>query len=111
MKYLALLTLLSAVAIPSHLEAPLKGIGFSAGDLEDARTEPVVREITAHSGPTRLAVLGIVHVAASPEKIAEDLRRGRGLVKHAALKQSGTFSDPAIAADVASFQAAFDGSW
>jgi hypothetical protein len=103
-KFLALLTLLSAVAVPSHLEAPLKRLGFSSGDLAEARREPVVRELTAYSGPTRLAVLGIVHVAAPPEKIAEDLRRGRGLVKHAALRQSGTFSDPAVPADVASFQ-------
>jgi len=104
MKFMALLTLFAAVAVPSHLEAPLKRLGFSSDDLDEACRGPVVKEIAAQSGPTQLAVVALVHVAASPEEIAEYLRRGRGLVKHAALRQSGTFSDPAVLADVASFQ-------
>jgi len=104
MQLIALLAVLAAVAVPSHLEAPLKKQGFSSDDLELARTQPVVRELAAHSSATELAVGGVVRIAAPPRKIAEDLRRGRGLVKHAALKQSGTFSEPAVLADVAAFR-------
>jgi hypothetical protein len=104
MKLVALLALLAAVAVPAHLEAPLKRQGFSSRDLEQARSEPVVKEIVGHSGPTELAVVGVVRIDAPPRKIAEDLRRGRGLVKHAALKQSGVFSEPAVLEDVAGFR-------
>jgi hypothetical protein len=104
MKLVALLALLATVAVPSYLETPLKRRGFSSDELALARREPVVKELAADSGPTQLAVLGVVHIDAPPKQIAESLRRGRGLVKHEALKQSGTFSDPAVAADVASFR-------
>jgi hypothetical protein len=103
MKVTALL-LLASVAVPTSLDAPLQNVGFSSDEIANATSGPVVREVTANSDPRQLAVAGIVHVDATPGQIAAQLRRGHGLVNHAALQQSGTFSDPAVAADVASFR-------
>jgi hypothetical protein len=103
MKVAALL-LLGSVALPTSLAAPLRNVGFSSEEIAAAADAPVVAEVEASSGPRQLAVAGLVHVDATPDRIADWLRRGHGLVDHSAVQQSGTFSDPAIAADVAGFR-------
>lgn len=100
----AVLLLLASVAVPSSLDAPLGNLGFSSDEIAASANGPVVREVTASSGPRQLAVAGLVHVDAAPREIAARLRESHGLVKHTALKQAGSFSDPPIAADVASFR-------
>jgi len=101
---LAALILLASVAVSASLDAPLQNLGFSSAEIAAAAKGPVVREVTASSGPRQLAVAGIVHIDATPDQIAVQLRKSHGLVKHSALQQSGAFSDPAVAADVASFR-------
>jgi hypothetical protein len=100
----AALFLFTSLAVPSSLGAPLRNLGFSSAEIANATSGPVVREVAANSGPRQLAVAGIVHVDATPGQIAAQLRKTHGLVDHAALQQSGSFSDPAVAADVASFR-------
>jgi hypothetical protein len=100
----AALFLFASLAVPSSLDAPLRNIGLSSDEIANAARGPVVREVAASSGPRQLAVAGIVRVDATPEQIAAELRKGHGLVDHASVQQSGTFSDPAVSADVASFR-------
>jgi hypothetical protein len=106
MRLAALLLVAAAAApgAPAHLEARLQRLlGFSSEDVVGAGKQPVVRELEKESDPRTLSVAGVVWIPASPGRIAERLGRDRGLVKHAALRQSGSFSDPAVPGDLASY--------
>ena len=95
----------ASAAPPARVQIGLQqDLGFSSDDIADAENEPMVREIKEESGPRSLTVAGYVRIAASPSRVAQQIRRDRGLVKHAALKQSGTFGNPAVLSDVASYR-------
>jgi hypothetical protein len=51
----------------------------------------------------QITVAGVVKLAGTPQKIAEDLFRRNSLLEADILKFSGSFSDPAVLADVAKY--------
>jgi hypothetical protein len=92
-------------AAPADLVDLLKrNLGFSDDDIADAHDGPVVRELEGGAGATELFVAGMARIGASPDAIAEELRRSGGLVDREGLKQAGVFHVPPVAADVADFR-------
>jgi hypothetical protein len=51
----------------------------------------------------QITVAGVVKLAGTPQKIAEDFFRRNSLLEADILKSSGSFSDPAVLADVAKY--------
>jgi hypothetical protein len=96
---------LATAGIPAHLDGQLqKSLGFSPSEIRACRKSPAVIEITHEAGPRELSVAGIVRIDASVAEVAELLRRNRGLVRSADFQQSGTFAEPAVGSDVASYE-------
>jgi hypothetical protein len=56
------------------------------------------------TGAEQISVLGIVKLAKSPQRIADDLFQRDSLLESDILKASGTFSDPAALGDVAGYR-------
>lgn len=94
----------AALALPTHLEKPLREVlGFSESDLSDAARSAVAREVDS-AGGRELIVAGIVQIGATPSQVAAEIRRTRGLIDRKALKQSGAFSQPPRKQDVAAYR-------
>jgi hypothetical protein len=105
---LAALILFASVAVPSvpaHLQSHLgQYLGFSSTDIEASIHEPSVIEVEKEAGPRELSVAGVVRIDAPVDRVAARLRRDRGIQDRADLQQSGTFGDPAVGSDVASYE-------
>lgn len=60
--------------------------------------------IERDTGAEQISVVGVVKIAGSPQRVADDFFRRDSLLEADLLKSAGTFSEPAVLADVAKYQ-------
>jgi hypothetical protein len=88
----ALVEMLASAEVPSSARAEAEAGGAPVWVLE------------RDTGSQQLTVVGVVGVSGAPAKVADDLFGRNALLDADVLQAAGSFSDPAVLADVARYQ-------
>jgi len=100
---ISMLTVLIGQAAPAQLTEFLKtNVGFSDKEVAKIQSEIVLKMLSVGNESQEVAILGVVRVAAPPEKLGTAFRDTTSFFKALGVAGVGSFSDPAVAADVAS---------
>lgn len=86
-----LVEMLARAEVPPNARAEVEAGGASVWVFE------------RDTGAQQITVAGVVKLAGTPQQIAEDFFRRNSLLEADILKASGTFSEPAVLADVAKY--------
>ncbi|MDJ0851415.1 MAG: hypothetical protein QNK04_23820 [Myxococcota bacterium] len=92
-------------AVPPPVAVQLsEKLELSAGELERARREVVVKELQAEADARQLSVAAITWVANPPKTLTRSLWDARGVPANGSLLQAGVFSSPPVAEDLSTFR-------
>lgn len=100
---ISMLSVLIGQAAPAQItEFLTTNVGFSDSEVSKIQKEIVVKQLSVQDDAHEVAIIGVVRVAAAPPKLGTAFRDIPSFFKALGVAQVGSFSDPAVAADVAS---------
>lgn len=96
-------TLLGQQGIPDVKQFVQEYAGFSKSEAAKIDTEVVVKQLDVEESSSELAIVGVVHIDATPAQAVTAFRNIETYLKSDALQEIGKFSKPPKASDLAAF--------